>query len=231
MSEPPSSLVRCGRRGGRRADPGLRHGRILASCFTLMALSLCLLVVTVLPGAGCSAGAGGSDGAAGSRPTGAGSGPSTTATSAVETSSPLVTGPTASSSTTTSTIANLPPRKLTIKVNPQIANLEIGFQDGTYLTGKSPFSEQVPGGRLSIEFTKKGYNTATRELTLDKDTSLSVWLDPVGQLYESLVRFKCGPEPQTGGVHPRRQGDVGVASRRLRSGGISTRPPARSSTV
>ena len=63
------------------------------------------------------------------------------------------------------------------------------------MTGKTPFSEEVPGGNIRIELSKAGYNTATRELTLDKATALKAWLDLEGQLYQSLVRFKCGGSP------------------------------------
>jgi DNA-binding beta-propeller fold protein YncE len=91
---------------------------------------------------------------------------------------------------------NLAPQRLNIKVNPQIANLKITLRDGTAIDGKTPFSQDVPGGDIRLDLTKNGYNPVTRELALDRPTSLSIWLDPVGQLYESLIRFKCGPNPK-----------------------------------
>ena len=109
-------------------------------------------------------------------------------------SSPTTIAPT--TSTTSSTAPNLPPQKLTIKSNPEITNVEITVQDGTKITGKTPFSQEVPGGSIRLKFSKSGYNVATRELMLDDTHSLSVWLDPEGLLYESLVRFKCGPNPK-----------------------------------
>jgi DNA-binding beta-propeller fold protein YncE len=117
-------------------------------------------------------------------------------TTTVSSSAPSSEPNSSSSSTTTTTIPNLTPQMLTIKVNPQIANLKITLQDGASIAGKTPFFGDVPGGNIRLYFTKKGYNPATRELTLDKATSLSVWLDPVGQLFESLIRFKCGPNPK-----------------------------------
>lgn len=89
-----------------------------------------------------------------------------------------------------------PPQELTITGNPEFIKLKITLQDGTVLTGKTPFAEQVPGGNIHVEFTKAGYNTTSRDLTLDGPTTLKVWLDLEGQLYESLVRFKCGANPK-----------------------------------
>jgi len=98
--------------------------------------------------------------------------------------------------TTSSTVPNLAPQQLTIKTNPEITNVTITFQDGTTLTGKTPFSQEVPGGRVRLSFAKGGYNTTTRELMLTEASSLSVWMDPEGLLFESVIRFKCGPNPK-----------------------------------
>ncbi|MBN1319256.1 MAG: YncE family protein [Thermoleophilia bacterium] len=98
--------------------------------------------------------------------------------------------------TTSAKRANLPPQELTITGNPEFIKLAITLQDGTILNGKTPFTEQVPGGDIHIEFTKGGYNGTSRDLILDKPTVFKVWLDREGQLYESLVRFKCGPNPK-----------------------------------
>ena len=99
-------------------------------------------------------------------------------------------------STSSSTAPNLAPQKLVVKCNPEVANLKITLQDGTTMTGKTPFSQQVPGGDIRLQLTKPGYNVATQEITLDRTRSLSVWLDPEGLLHESLLRFKCGPNPK-----------------------------------
>jgi DNA-binding beta-propeller fold protein YncE len=99
-------------------------------------------------------------------------------------------------STTSSTAPNLAPQSLVIKSSPEFTNLKITLQDGTTVTAKTPFSQQVPGGDIRVQLTKTGYNPAIREVTLDGAHSLTVWLDPKGLLYESLVRFKCGPNPK-----------------------------------
>ncbi len=105
-------------------------------------------------------------------------------------------------STTRSTAANLPPQKLELSADPEVVNLAITLQDGTSLTAKTPFSDEVPGGAITIEFSKRGYNTAARSLMLDQAAALKVWLDPTGQLVETVVRFKCGPGPQQAAFSP-----------------------------
>ncbi|MCE5252680.1 MAG: YncE family protein [Actinomycetia bacterium] len=124
---------------------------------------------------------------------------SVTATGATAAPDP-VNGNTAVSTTavvmTTTTLANLPSRDLQITANPEFVKLAITLQDGTVVTGKTPFSQEVPGGRIRIDFIKGGYNITSRDLVLDQDIAFKVWLDPEGQLYQSLVRFKCGPNPK-----------------------------------
>jgi DNA-binding beta-propeller fold protein YncE len=91
---------------------------------------------------------------------------------------------------------NLAPQALEIAADPEVVNLTITLQDGTTVTGKTPFSDEVPGGAIRVELTKKGFDAAVRTLTLDRPSALKVWLDPTGQLVESVVRFKCGRGPQ-----------------------------------
>ena len=104
-------------------------------------------------------------------------------------------GDTATSSTTRATAPNLAPQELTVTANAEDVTLTFTLQDGTSLAGSTPFSGQVPGGAVTVEFAKHGYNSLTRELMLDRPTELKVWLDPAGQLYQSVVRFKCGLNP------------------------------------
>ncbi len=118
---------------------------------------------------------------------------SDTSTSALNSGSPDTTDAELTSSAETS---NLAPEEITITANPEIVKLAITLQDGTIINGKTPLSQKVPGGKVRIEFSKNGYNTTTREFLLDKPTKLKVWLDPEGQIYQSLVRFKCGPNPK-----------------------------------
>ena len=129
---------------------------------------------------------------------------SSSSTSTVDDSSTTTSpeGSTTTVSSTSSTIANLTPQQLQISTNPAAAQLAIALQDGTTLTGSTPFSKEVPGGHVKIELSKTGFNTATRELTLDRPTDLKIWLDPQGQVLQSLVRFKTGPGPQQVALSP-----------------------------
>ena len=125
-----------------------------------------------------------------------GSSPDSSTTSGSETATTATSGGVAQSTTTSSLMANLAPQKLAITTHPETASAKITLQDGTTLSGKTPFSQQVPGGNIQIELTKKGYNTAARRLSLTQPSGLDVWLDPAGQLVESVVRFESGPGPQ-----------------------------------
>ena len=93
-------------------------------------------------------------------------------------------------------LADLAPQELSLESVPEGANVTITWQDGTTQTGATPFSAVLPAGHIQIQFGKILYNDITRSLTLDAATSLKIWLDPVGQLFESVVRFSCGPEPK-----------------------------------
>ena len=100
------------------------------------------------------------------------------------------------SSTTTTLAPNLPPEQLSITASPESVDLVITLQDGTSLTGKTPFSQEVPGGDITIEYSAAGYNRTVHRVALQEPTDLKVWLDPEGQLYETVVRFKCGLNPK-----------------------------------
>jgi DNA-binding beta-propeller fold protein YncE len=93
-------------------------------------------------------------------------------------------------------VPNGSPQFLEIASKPVGAQLTITLQDKNTLTGTTPFSAQVLGGNITISLAKAGYNTTVRELALDGPQSMTVWLDPKGLLYQSLVRFKCGPNPK-----------------------------------
>jgi len=98
--------------------------------------------------------------------------------------------------TTSSTEPNLAPHKLTVSSNPKGAKIEITLQDGTIVAGKTPYAENTPGGKIRLKIWASGFKVITREVNLDRPRSVTVWLDPKGLLYESLVRFQCGPNPK-----------------------------------
>ena len=106
-------------------------------------------------------------------------------------------GTTAGPDTTTATgPLSTAPRKLSIQTVTAGAAVTIRLQDGTDVSGVAPFSREVPGGLVTVSVSKDGYNTATKDVALTGDQSVKLWLDPQGQIYQSLVRFKCGKQPK-----------------------------------
>jgi DNA-binding beta-propeller fold protein YncE len=104
---------------------------------------------------------------------------------------------TIASTTTTSLFSpNLDPQPLTIKASPETVDFTITLQDGTTMTGTTPFTGEVPGGNIRVDFNKQGYNPKFKTVSLADPTSFKVWLDPEGQLLESFVRFDCGDQPK-----------------------------------
>ena len=93
-------------------------------------------------------------------------------------------------------LPDLGPQGLTIRSFPDGAQVTITLQDGTSIAGATPFTQEIPGGQIQVECSKRGFNTILRTFTLTADTSLDLWLDPEGQLLSSLVRFECGPRPK-----------------------------------
>lgn len=101
-----------------------------------------------------------------------------------------------STSTTSVTLANLPHQPLSVTSDPEVVELSITLQDETVISGRTPFSQEIPGGGITVELRREGYNTTVRELALTTAQELRVWLDPEGQLYQTVVRFKSGLGPQ-----------------------------------
>ncbi|MBN1631465.1 MAG: PEGA domain-containing protein, partial [Thermoleophilia bacterium] len=101
-----------------------------------------------------------------------------------------------STSTTTTLAPNLPPMPLSITTDPEPVELSITLQDGTVISGKTPFSQEIPGGDITVELRREGYNTTVRDVALQTAQELKVWLDPEGQLHRTVTRFKCGLGPQ-----------------------------------
>jgi YVTN family beta-propeller protein len=123
----------------------------------------------------------------------------TTATPSTNPPATTTSSATASTESTTTTFPaapNLAPQKLSLTSTPSKAEVEITLQDHTTQTGTTPFTEQVPGGHITVKVTASGYIDHVEAVQLDKAQTLSVWLDPVGQLLTSVVRFKTGPEPK-----------------------------------
>lgn len=122
--------------------------------------------------------------------------PGSTSTSAEPMTTTLAVTTTAPRPTTTEVTLSTAPQVLEVETVPAGADLTIHLQDGTTLTGESPFSEAVPGGRITVELSREGYETATRQVALTEPEAITIWLDPAGQIYESVVRFSCGKQPK-----------------------------------
>ena len=136
---------------------------------------------------------------------------------------------TAPPTTVAAIVPNGSPQSLELASKPAGAQLTITLQDKTTLTGTTPFSAQVPGGNITISLAKTGYNTTVRELALNSPQSITVWLDPEGLLYQSLVRFKCGPQPKQVVFAPTAR-SCGSRCSPATASRCSTRRRARSST-
>ena len=128
----------------------------------------------------------------------------TTALAAGVATTSTVVGPSTSDSTTSTdaggststTSPTLAPQQLTVQSNPSGASIRVTLSDGTSVTGKTPFSQPVPGGQVSVKLSRPGYNRVTQPVSLTAAQSLTMWLDPSGLLFRSLVRFKTGPNPK-----------------------------------
>jgi YVTN family beta-propeller protein len=173
----------------------------------LMALAVVLVVVAAvaygayaLAGKGHSGGPSvpGSSSTTNPGPTSTSSNAGTTSTASTVSSTGTTTPDTTAGQDTTTDTGPLStaPQKLAIATVPTGAAVTIKLQDGTDVSGEAPFSQEVPGGRVTIDVSKDGYNSASRDVALTSDESVKIWLDPQGQIYQSLVRFKCGKQPK-----------------------------------
>jgi YVTN family beta-propeller protein len=131
-------------------------------------------------------------------------------TSTLSSGATTSTAPTSESSTTTGVSTSLgedtttentgplstAPAILAVETVPSGADVTITLQDGTSISGETPFSQEIPGGRLTVDVSREGYNPTSRSMALEGDESLKIWLDPQGQIYQSLVRFTCGKQPK-----------------------------------
>ncbi len=154
---------------------------------------------------------------------------STTTDSAVSAVDPTSTTATTKAVTTTEVTLSTAPQTLEVETFPTGAGLTIALQDGTSIAGETPFSEEIPGGRITIEVNAEGYNPASRQVALTGPDAIKIWLDPEGQIYESLVRFSCGKQPKQVLFTPDGTGALGghPRGRQDRPGGLRPASPAK----
>lgn len=68
--------------------------------------------------------------------------------------------------------------------------------DGEPLQAEGSLSTTLPAGPVTVEVSSAGFNTFTREVFLDGPTSMTVRLDPEGQLVHSLGLIDCAGAPK-----------------------------------
>ena len=92
---------------------------------------------------------------------------------------------------------------LVVLPNPETARIVVRHLDGgkSYeVRGAQP--ARLPAGRLRLSLSSLNKNPLTSELFLDRDTTVSLWLDPKGQLVHALGVWKCGPAPKGVAISP-----------------------------
>ena len=97
-------------------------------------------------------------------------------TAATDDGDPPTSTATSRPTTTTTSIfsPNLEPQELTIAASPEAVDFTITLQDGTTMTGATPFTDEVPGGNIRVDFNKPGYNPKFKTLALTDTASFKV---------------------------------------------------------
>lgn len=85
---------------------------------------------------------------------------------------------------------------LTVTSVPSGATVRVLDVSGKTLTDRTPATVEVYEGSVSVELERSGYNDVRRDVTLGKDGSVTVWLDPEGLLLTSERRWRTGPAPK-----------------------------------
>jgi len=89
------------------------------------------------------------------------------------------------------------PQGLRVSATPDDAACRVVDASGTQVTaGTGSIEATLPAGAYTIEVSSAGKNPYTREVFLDRATSLSVRLDPEGQLVHSLGLIECAGAPK-----------------------------------
>jgi DNA-binding beta-propeller fold protein YncE len=102
----------------------------------------------------------------------------------------------ASPKTNPPTPTTLPAQRLEVTSHPSDARLTIRTADGRAVTAGTPYDGRLPGGGVQVTVTRRGYEPVNRIMTLDRSRRVTVWLDRIGQLLRSRVRFSSGSNPK-----------------------------------
>lgn len=102
----------------------------------------------------------------------------------------------AAPATTTTAPKPLPAQRLQVITHPEGARVVVRTADGRTVTGRTPFTREVPGGEAQLTLTRAGYEPVTRRVHLDRPRRITSWLDREGQLLRSTLRFGTGSNPK-----------------------------------
>jgi DNA-binding beta-propeller fold protein YncE len=113
---------------------------------------------------------------------------------------PLITLPpvattSTTSTTTTTTTTTLPPQRLELVVEPEPAAVRLQAADGTVLTVETPYSGEL-SGPVTVSLDAAGRNPMETTIDLATDRSVTLWLDPEGQLLHKIAEFGTGGAPK-----------------------------------
>jgi len=89
------------------------------------------------------------------------------------------------------------PQRINITATPRSAAITVVGANGRQLaSGKGSLSANLPTQPVRVQVTAAGKNTFSRDLTLDRTTSLVVSLDPKGQLVHGLGVIETAGAPK-----------------------------------
>jgi YVTN family beta-propeller protein len=97
----------------------------------------------------------------------------------------------------TTTTTTLPPGPflLTVVTDPAVP-VTVLAADGSSRTADPPFSEDLPGGPVTVTADADGYNALVESIDLRTDLATTLYLDPAGQLVHKLVEFTTAGAPK-----------------------------------
>lgn len=78
------------------------------------------------------------------------------------------------------------PQAITITTHPEGAKVTIEPSGSKALTGTAPYSAEVLSGTMTLTVEMPGYNTFTREYSIDSPLALEFYLDPEGQVLHGI---------------------------------------------
>jgi YVTN family beta-propeller protein len=78
------------------------------------------------------------------------------------------------------------PQAVSLVTHPEGAKVTITPADGDEIVGTAPLDAEVRSGRITITLELDGYNTFTREYSIDSPLALEYYLDPEGQVLHGL---------------------------------------------